>query len=130
MLGIREVGVYGNMSLEDINKEITSKAKELDVEVEIIQSNHEGVIIDCIQGCYGTKDGIVINPGAFTHYSYGIRDAIAAVSIPTIEVHLSDIENREEFRKISVVKDVCITQKKGKGYVSYLEAIEELANRN
>ncbi len=130
MLGIREVGVYGKLNLYDINKEIKSKANEYKIIVDFYQSNHEGGIIDEIHSCYNKYDGIIINPGAYTHYSYAIRDAIAAVSVPTIEVHLSDIQNREDFRKISVVEDVCVEQFKGKGLLSYIEALEYLYKNN
>lgn len=126
MLGVREVGVYGSMTLNEIIETIKKEAEQLDIEVSFFQSNHEGAIIDMIHECYHKKDGIIINPGAFTHYSYAIRDAIAAVSIPTIEVHLSNIEERESFRKISVTKEVCVKQISGKGVNSYLEGLREL----
>lgn len=126
MLGIREIGVYGKMTLEDINLEIEKVAKQNKIEISIFQSNHEGAIIDKIHSCFGTVQGIIINPGAFTHYSYAIRDAIASVNIPTIEVHLSNIEDREAFRKTSVTKEVCVKQIMGKGYLSYIEAIEKI----
>lgn len=126
MLAIREVGIYGSMTLEEMNLKIIEEAKKMGIEVSTFQSNYEGAIIDKIHSCHNCFDGIVINPGAFTHYSYAIRDAIASVNIPTIEVHLSNIEERESFRKISVTKDVCIKQIMGKGYKSYLEALEEM----
>ncbi|MFA5527074.1 MAG: type II 3-dehydroquinate dehydratase [Peptostreptococcales bacterium] len=129
MLGIREKNIYGTMSLESINRLIGEAAEKLKIEVSIFQSNHEGSIIDKIHDCYNKYDGLVINPGAYTHYSYAIRDAIAAVSIPTVEVHLSDIQDREDFRKISVIKDVCVKQIAGKGYLSYIEGIEALLHR-
>jgi 3-dehydroquinate dehydratase II len=125
MLGIREPGIYGNGKYEDLIKYI--KDKESDVDLSFYQSNHEGDIVDTIQNCYFEKfDGIVINPGAFTHYSYAILDAIKAVSIKTVEVHISDIDSREEFRKISVIKPACVAQIKGKGWDGYIEAIELL----
>ena len=125
MLGIREPGIYGNGKYEDLIKYI--KDKESDVDLSFYQSNHEGDIVDTIQNCYFEKfDGIVINPGAFTHYSYAILDAIKAVSIKTVEVHISNIDSREEFRKISVIKPACIAQIKGKGWDGYIEAIELL----
>ena len=126
MLAIREVGIYGSMTLEEMDLKIIEEAKKMGIEVSTFQSNYEGAIIDKIHSCHNCFDGIVINPGAFTHYSYAIRDAIASVNIPTIEVHLSNIEERESFRKISVTKDVCIKQIMGKGYKSYLEALEEM----
>ncbi len=125
MLGIREPGIYGNGKYEDLINYV--KDKESDVMLSFYQSNHEGDIVDTIQKCYFEKfDGIVINPGAFTHYSYAILDAIKAVSIKTVEVHISDIDSREEFRKISVIKPACIAQIKGKGWDGYIEAIEFL----
>jgi 3-dehydroquinate dehydratase-2 len=127
MLGIREPEIYGSLTLEEINRQLLQKGGELGLDLDFFQSNHEGAIIDKIQECYGTADGIVINPGAYTHYSIAIRDALAAVGIPTVEVHLSDINSREDFRKISVIKNVCIKQIWGKGVKSYTEALEFLA---
>lgn len=129
MLGIREKSIYGTMTLEDINNLVLKEAEELNIEVSFFQSNHEGSIIDKIHACYNEYDGIIMNPGAFTHYSYAIRDAIAAVNIPTVEVHLSNIDEREEFRKISVIKDVCVRQIAGRGYLSYIDGLKELALR-
>ena len=124
-LGIREKGVYGTGSYADLVKMIEEKGRETGNEILIYQSNHEGAIIDRIQEAYfdGTE-GIVINPGAFTHYSYAIRDALASVNIPKVEIHISDITKREEFRKISVIKDVCEKQIYGHGVNGYLEAID------
>lgn len=96
-------------------------------ELEHFQSNHEGAIIDRLHDAMGDADGIIINPGALTHYSYAIRDAIAAVGIPTVEVHLSNIHNREDFRKISVIAPVCVGQVSGLGRESYLEGLRKLA---
>jgi len=125
MLGIREPGIYGSFTYNDLVKYIQNKSK--DVELTFFQSNHEGDIVDTIHKCYFEKyDGIVINPGAFTHYSYAIYDAIKSVNIKTVEIHISDINSREEFRKISVISPACIAQIKGKGYDGYLEAIELL----
>lgn len=126
-LGIREKGIYGTAGYEDLVKMIQEKGEATDSEIAVFQSNHEGAIIDCIQEAYfdGTE-GIVINPGAFTHYSYAIRDALASVEIPKVEVHISDITQREEFRKISVTKEVCEKQIFGKGLPGYLEAIDFL----
>ena len=126
--GIREKGVYGTLTFDKINEEIRKKADELDFEVEIFQSNHEGAIIDKIQECYGSKDGIIINPGAYTHYSYAIRDAIAAVKIPVIEVHMSNIHKREEFRHHSVISPVCAGQIAGFGKESYILGLHALKN--
>ena len=120
-LGIRNPQIYGGDTLETINQELMNEAKEFDIALEVFQSNHEGEIIDYIQDCYKNKiDGIIINGGAFTHYSYAIRDAIESVSIPTIEVHLSNINSREEFRKESVIAPVCIGQICGFGKYSYI----------
>jgi len=124
--GIREKGVYGTLTFDEINDEIRKKADELDFEVEIFQSNHEGAIIDKIQACYGSKDGIIINPGAYTHYSYAIRDALASVDMPVIEVHMSNIHKREEFRHTSVTLRVCVGQMCGFGWRGYLLALDAM----
>ncbi|MDF2999997.1 MAG: 3-dehydroquinate dehydratase, type [Bacillota bacterium] len=129
MLGVREPEIYGTLTLNEINHQLLEKGKELGVELDFFQSNHEGSIIDKIQESYGIVKGMVINPGAYTHYSIAIRDAIAAVGIPAVEVHLSDINSREDFRKISVIKSVCVKQIWGKGLHSYLEALEFLVNK-
>ena len=129
MLGIREPNIYGTLTLEELNAILARKGEELNVSLDFFQSNHEGDLIDKIQDCYGKTDGIVINPGAYTHYSIAIRDAIAAVGIPAVEVHLSDINSREDFRKISVIKSVCVKQIWGKGAASYTEALEVLVNK-
>ena len=127
MLGIREPGIYGKTdynALCDYVKEEVSKMG--DVSVELFQSNHEGAIIDKIQEAYGVADGIVLNAGAYTHYSYAILDALKAVGIPTAEVHISDIHAREEFRHNSVIKAACCVQICGKGIAGYVEAINYL----
>ncbi len=129
MLGVREPDVYGSITLDEINHELKRRGEEQGIDLEFFQSNHEGDIIDKIQDCYGKMNGLVINPGAYTHYSIAIRDAIAAVGIPTIEVHLSDINSREDFRKISVIKSVCLKQIWGKGIHSYTEALEYLVKK-
>jgi len=127
MLGVREPEIYGSQTYEDLIQYIGKYAKENGVEVFFFQSNHEGDIVDCIQECYYKKfDGIIINPGAFTHYSYAIHDAIKGVNIKTIEVHISDISKREAFRQNSVIAPACIEQIKGKGFDGYLEAIDKL----
>ena len=129
-LGIREKQVYGTASYADLVNMIEEKGKETGNEIMVYQSNHEGAIIDRIQEAYfdGTE-GIVINPGAYTHYSYAIHDALASVNIPKVEVHISDITKREEFRKISVTKDACEKQIYGHGLNGYLEAIEYLLDK-
>jgi len=120
LLGQREVNVYGQGTLENINRLIEEEAQRLGVKVEIMQSNHEGDIIDSIHSARTNYDAIVINPGAFTHYSIAIRDAIKAVEIPTVEVHLSNIHAREEFRTKSVTAPVCVGQISGFGGDSYI----------
>ena len=129
-LGIREKGIYGSTDYAGLVKMIEEKAKETGNEISVFQSNHEGAIIDRIQEAYfdGTE-GIVINPGAFTHYSYAIRDALASIVVPKVEIHISDITKREEFRKISVTKEVCDFQIYGHGLNGYLEAIDYLLEK-
>ncbi len=123
-LGIREKGIYGNEDYETLCSYIKEKFISENIQLDILQSNHEGEIIDMLQKAYYDKvDGIVINPGAYTHYSYAILDAIKSVSIPTIEVHLSNIHEREEFRRISVTAPACIKQIYGKGKEGYIEAV-------
>lgn len=124
LLGNRENYIYGEKTLDFINEQIKKTAEELGAEVEIYQSNHEGAIIDLIHQSMGEVNCTIINPGAFTHYSYAIRDAVAASKIPTIEVHLSNIHSREEFRSHSVVAPVCIGQISGFSYKSYLLALK------
>lgn len=128
--GIREKGVYGSKSLDEINADIAAFAEENGVEVRFFQSNHEGEIVDYMQKCYyDGVDGIVFNPGAFTHYSYALRDAIASVSIPTVEVHMSNIHKREEFRHTSVTVPVCEGQICGMGAYGYILGIMALKQR-
>lgn len=121
-LGIREKSVYGTQNYDDLLQMIAKKGEETDSAVEVFQSNHEGAIIDRIQDSYfdGTE-GIVINPGAFTHYSYAIRDALASITVPKVEIHISDITQREEFRKVSVTAPVCDKQIYGQGLDGYLQ---------
>lgn len=119
MLGIREPGVYGDESLAAIEGRLTRMAEEWGVRLETFQSNHEGELIDRIHAAYGTHDGILINPGALTHYSYALRDAISAVNIPTVEVHMSNIHKREAFRHVSVTAPVVLGQIAGFGSRSY-----------
>jgi len=119
MLGKREQNIYGPMKLEDIHAQMENVAKQNNVEVEFFQSNLEGEIVDRLQECYGDADGIVINPAAYTHTSIAIRDAISAINIPTVEVHLSNIYQREEFRHKSLTAPVCAGQVSGFGPMSY-----------
>lgn len=127
LLGTREPGVYGQTPLEQINEQLLALAVELGLELEFLQSNHEGQLIDRIHQCVSAIDGIIFNPGAFTHYSIALRDAIAAVGLPCIEVHLSNIHDREDFRRQSVIAPVCIGQISGLGPQSYLMGLRALA---
>ena len=124
LLGAREVDVYGLLTLEQIDERIKAHAQSIGVHVEIGQFNSEGEIIEAIHEARGWADAIVINPGAYTHYSIALRDAIAAVNIPTVEVHLSNIYSREEFREISVIAPVCAGQISGFGPASYLLGLD------
>lgn len=124
LLGSREKSIYGNETLEDIARKMVAEAETLNMEVDFVQSNYEGEIIDKIHFSRGRYDVIIINPGAYTHYSIAIRDAIKAVEIPTIEVHLSNIHAREEFRSKSVIAPVCAGQISGFGGNSYLVALK------
>ena len=130
LLGTREPDIYGNENLWDIETWLNNNLDSNAHSIEWLQSNHEGEIIDYLHDAIGKVDGIVINPGALTHYSYSIRDAISSINIPTVEVHLSDINKREKFRKISVIKDVCIAQISGLGKNGYLEAVKTLEKNN
>ena len=124
LTGLREPSVYGGNTLDDINARVAKKAGELNLECLFFQSNSEGGLIDFLHSCIGVCDGIVINAGAYTHYSYAIRDAIKAVNLPTVEVHMSNIHAREEFRHHSVISPVCVGQIAGFGADSYLLAVE------
>ena len=127
LLGIREPNIYGVDTLSDIENWINDELRNRNIKLQWYQSNHEGEILDRLHRAMKEKnDGIIINPGAYTHYSYAIRDAISAISIPTIEVHLSDIKSREKFRQASVIQDVCLEQISGLGKNGYLEAIYAL----
>lgn len=124
-LGIREKNVYGTQDYDYLLNLIGEKGENCGISVEVFQSNHEGAIIDRIQDAYSDgTDGIVINPGAYTHYSYAIRDALASITLPKVEIHISDITKREEFRKISVTAPACDKQIYGHGLPGYLEAID------
>lgn len=120
LLGMREPGIYGSCTLGEINSELTALAATLGVDLDFVQSNHEGVLIDAIQAAHAVYDGIVINPAAFTHSSIALRDALSAVAIPTVEVHLSNIHSREEFRAHSYIAPVAVGQISGFGKESYL----------
>lgn len=124
MLGVREPQIYGNQNYQDLCEMINKHCKEKGIEVEIFQSNHEGVIVDKIQSAYNVFDGIVINPAAYTHTSVAILDALKAVNIPAVEVHISDVDSREDFRQISFVRNYCFKTISGKGFSGYLQAID------
>lgn len=128
LLGLREPEIYGSRNYSALCSLIKKSCEELDVDYEIYQSNHEGAIVDKIQDAYSTFDGIVINPAAYTHTSIAILDALKAVSIPTVEVHISDINSRDEFRKFSYVSLAAIKTVMGLGFEGYRVAINELYN--
>lgn len=124
-LGIREQGVYGKENYDSLIEKLEEKAKQSNIELEVYQNNCEGEIINRIQKAYFDKvDGIIINPGAYTHYSYAIRDALASITVPVIEVHISNIHKREEFRHTSVTAPVCSGQIVGLGFDGYLLAMD------
>ena len=125
-LGIREPDIYGKQAYADLTAYIHSAAAELGVEVEIFQSNHEGALVDAIQNAYGRMDGIVINPAAYTHTSVAILDALKAVALPAVEVHLSDVDAREAFRQVSYAGMACQTRFTGLGFEGYKRALEYL----
>lgn len=126
LLGEREPEVYGSMTLADINAELETFAQQHHLTLKNFQSNHEGGLIDFIHEQRHWADGMVINPGAYTHYSYALRDAIAGVKFSTVEVHLSDISQREDFRKVSVIEPVCVAQVSGLGWKSYIAGLKRL----
>ena len=126
LLGIREPEIYGSETLENMGNWLNEQPDADTHDIIWFQSNHEGDLIDQIQSTISLFDGIILNPGALTHYSFAIRDAIASVNTPTVEVHLSDINSREEFRRVSVIKEECISQISGLGKQGYLEALKTL----
>lgn len=128
MLGVREPEKYGSTTLRDIETSVINRGKELGAEVEVWQSNHEGEIVDKIQAAKGNYDGILINAGGYTHTSVVIRDAISAVQIPTVEIHMTNIHAREEFRHTSLLSGVCVAQVVGFKEQSYILALEGLVN--
>ena len=127
LTGQREPGIYGSNTLASINAEVVQKCERLGMECAVFQSNSEGALIDRIHAAREDCDAIIMNAGAYTHYSYAIRDAIKAITIPVVEVHISDIEKREEFRHLSVTAPVCIAQIRGHGFESYTMGIDLLA---
>ena len=126
MLGIREPGIYGKENYQTLVTMIEAKAEELEIGVDVRQTNWEGQLVDWIQEAYGKFDGIVINPAAYTHTSVALLDAVKAVQIPTVEVHISDVRLREPFRQISYVRQACLRSIAGHGLAGYLEAMEYL----
>ena len=130
LLGDRRPDVYGAMTLSQLNEHLAERAESWGLELRFFQSNHEGELIDCLHRERHWAEGVIINPGALAHYSYALRDAIEAIELPTVEVHLSDVHHRESFRRVSVLKDVCATQVSGKGAQSYVEAMEGLRNED
>ncbi|MCI7139269.1 MAG: type II 3-dehydroquinate dehydratase [Oscillospiraceae bacterium] len=129
MLGIREPGIYGNETYATLLDKISAHAKKRGVSVDFFQSNHEGALVDRIQEAFGSTDGIVINPGAYTHTSIALLDALKAVAIPAVEVHISDVSKREAFRSVSYIRDACIGSVIGHGTDGYLEAVDMLIER-
>ncbi len=130
MLGIREPGIYGSENYNSLLEKISAHAAKKNIEVDFYQSNHEGALVDKIQEAYGVFDGIVINPGAYTHTSIALLDAVKAVGIPTVEVHISDVSKREDFRQISYIRLGCVASVIGKGTDGYLEAVDILIGRS
>jgi 3-dehydroquinate dehydratase II len=126
LLGRREPEVYGRLTLAEIDERLQAYAAEAGIELHTFQSNHEGALIDAVQQAADWADGLVINPGAYTHYSYALRDAIAAVKLPTVEVHLSNLQVREPFRHVSVIAPACLGQVSGFGWHSYRLGMEAL----
>ena len=127
MLGIREPDIYGRATYRDLCALIRSHAEKTGVDVTLYQSNHEGDLVDAIQQAWGVQDGIVINPGAYTHTSVALLDALKAVSLPAVEVHISDLSSREAFRQVSYVRQACVKTITGHGFDGYLEAMDYLA---
>ena len=127
MLGIREPEIYGKSTYSDLCRLVEEHAEKLGIRVTLYQSNHEGDLVDAIQQAYGKQDGIIINPGAYTHTSVALLDALKAVAIPAVEVHISDPDTREDFRKTSYIRAACVKTIRGHGFDGYLEAIDYLA---
>lgn len=129
MLGKREIGIYGGKSMEDINAEVIQEAEKLGVTVEFFQSNSEGELVSFIQGCRQRVKGVILNAGAYTHYSIALRDAIASAQVPVVEAHISNIYKRESFRHVSVIAPVCIGQICGLGAQGYILALRALMEK-
>ncbi|WP_165055736.1 MULTISPECIES: type II 3-dehydroquinate dehydratase [unclassified Adlercreutzia] len=129
MLGVRDPAMYGTDTLASIEAEVVAYGAKRGARVDCFQSNHEGALIDKLHEAHGVYDGIVYNPGAHTHYSYALHDAVECIDVPVVEIHISDISQREEFRRTSVIAPACIAQIKGKGKAGYLEAVDVLLSR-
>lgn len=129
LLGLREPEIYGSRTYADLLELIRAEANLLGAEVSFVQSNHEGDLVDAIQGAYQTADGIIINPGAYTHTSIVLLDAIKAVGVATVEVHISDPDTREDFRRVSYIRPACVATIKGHGLEGYLEALRLLCKK-
>ncbi len=129
LLGLREPDIYGKQTYDDLVAVLKQRAGELGAEISFVQSNHEGDLVDAIQSAYPDTDGIIINPAAYTHTSVAILDAVKAVGIPTVEVHMSDVKSRDAFRQVSYIRQACVATVMGKGFGSYIEALELLAAR-
>jgi len=130
MLGIREKTLYGSGTYDDLCDFIRKHCENRSVEASFVQSNHEGAIVDAIQAAYGVYDGIVINPAAYTHTSVAILDAVKAVGVPAVEVHISDVDAREDFRRVSYIRQACVKTIAGKGFEGYTEAVDYLLEIN
>ena len=129
MLGMREPEIYGRETYYDLEEKVKKHGEEIGVEIELFQSNYEGALVDMIQEAYGNTDGIVINAGAYTHTSIALLDALRSVQLPTVEVHISNVEEREEFRQISYIRSYCEKTITGHGTDGYLEAIDYLKGK-
>lgn len=127
-LGSRDPAQYGTLTLRELEERVAGYAGELGVRVSFFHSNHEGEFVEHLHGIRGRVEGVILNPGAWTHYSYAIRDALEVAEVPAVEVHLSDVDAREEFRRHSVITDLCVARVKGKGAEGYREALQLLAS--
>ena len=129
MLGVRDPAIYGSDTLASIEEMVKDYGRARGVQVDCFQSNHEGALVDALQAAHGNYDGIVYNPGAHTHYSYALHDAVECIDVPVVEIHISDISKREEFRRTSVIAPACIAQVKGLGKEGYLRALDVLLQK-
>lgn len=130
MLGLREPSVYGTQTYPELVETIKAYAIARGIQADFLQSNHEGALVDAIQQAYGVYDGIVINPAAYTHTSVALLDAVKAVGIPTVEVHISDVASREDFRQVSYIRQACVGAVMGMGFAGYIKAIEIIIGNN